>query len=63
MLGRISLFFVSKSTGRKNVSMAKEAFVQCRADVATTGLNQEGMLFDLSADPGGYRGSADKYPL
>jgi hypothetical protein len=38
--------------------MVSEAFVQCRADVATTGLNQEGMLFDSLADQGGYKQSA-----
>jgi hypothetical protein len=38
------LFFVSTEYRQKNVFMVSEAFVQCRADVATTGLNQEEML-------------------
>src|SRR5258707_5158591 len=54
------LFFVSTEYRQKNVFMVSEALVQCRADVATTGLNQEGMLFDSLAAPGGYKQSADE---
>src|SRR5258707_3998829 len=54
------LFFVSTEYRQKNVFMVSEAFVQCRADVAATGLNQEGMLFDSLADPGGYKPSCER---
>jgi len=53
------LFFVSTEYRQKNVFMVSEAFVQCRADVAATGLNQEKMVFDSLAVPGGYKRSAE----
>jgi hypothetical protein len=48
---------------QKTLFIVREAFVQCRAGVAATGLNQEKMVFDSLAVPGGYKRSAGEPSL